>query len=82
LVELPFGIYTKPKLFFANRSIYVSVTETQDNKVYLYKSSGSLVKGFPVFGSSLASVSEGSKRGNLKIVVKGENNEVICYGLR
>ena len=82
LVELPFGIYTKPKLFFANRSIYVSVTETQDNKVYLYKSSGSLVKGFPVFGSSLASVSEGTKRGSLKIVVKGENNEVICYGLR
>jgi hypothetical protein len=82
LVELPFGIYTEPKLFFANRSIYVAVTETQDNKVYLYKSSGSLVKGFPVFGSSLASVSEGSKRGSLKIVVKGENNEVICYGLR
>ena len=82
LVELPFGIYTKPKIFFVNRSIYVSVTETQDNKVYLYKSSGSLVKGFPVFGTSLASVSEGSKKGSLKLVVKGEDNEVICYGLR
>lgn len=82
LVELPFGIYTRPQVFFANRTTYVSVTETQDNKVYLYKSSGALMKGFPVFGSSLASVSEGSKKGSLKIVVKGEKDEIISFSLR
>jgi hypothetical protein len=82
LVELPFGIYTKPQLFFANRTIYISITETQENKVYLYGSAGSLINGFPVFGTSVASIANSSKKGGLKIVVRGEKNEIIEYSLR
>jgi hypothetical protein len=82
LVELPFGIYTKPKIFFANRTTYISITETQENKVYVYNSTGSLIKGFPVFGTSVASISKSSKKGGLKIVVRGEKNEIIEYSLR
>jgi hypothetical protein len=82
LAELPFGIYTKPQLFFANRTTYISITETQENKVYVYDSTGSLIIGFPVFGTSIASISESSKKGELKIVVRGEKNEIIKYSLR
>jgi hypothetical protein len=82
LVELPFGIYTKPQLFFANRTTYISITETQENKVYVYDSAGSLINGFPVFGTSAASITESSKKGGLKIVVRGEKNEIIEYSLR
>jgi len=82
LVELPFGIYTKPKIFFANRTTYISITETQENKLYVYSSNGTLIKGFPVFGTSVASISKSSKKGGLKIVVKGEKKEIIEYSLR
>ena len=82
LVELPFGIYTKPLLFFANRTTYISITETQENKVYVYDTTGSLLNGFPVFGTSVASIANASKKGKLKIVVKGDKNEIIEYSLR
>jgi hypothetical protein len=79
LVTLPFGIYTKPQLFFANKTTYISITETQENKVYVYDTSGSLLKGFPVFGTSIASIAEASKKGGIRIVVKGEKNELVGY---
>ena len=82
LVELPFGIYTNPQLFFANRTIYILITETQENKVFVYDTAGSLLNGFPVFGTSTASISNSSKKGGLKIVVRGEKNEIIEYSLR
>lgn len=82
LVELPFGIYTKPQLFYANRTTYISITETQENRLYVYDSAGSLIKGFPVFGTSAGSITESSKKGGLKIVVRGEKNEIIAYSLR
>ena len=82
LVELPFGIYTNPKIFFENRTAYISITETQENKVYVYDSTGSLIKGFPVFGTSVASISNSSKKGGLKIVVKGEKKELVLYQLQ
>ena len=82
LVELPFGIYTKPKLFFANKTTYISITETQENKVYVYDSAGSLIKGFPVFGTSVASIANGSKKGVLKIIVMGEKKEILAYTFR
>ena len=82
LVELPFGIYTKPKLFFANKTTYISITETQENKVYVYDSAGSLIKGFPVFGTSVASIANSSKKGVLKIIVMGEKKEILAYTFR
>ena len=82
LVELPFGIYTQPIMFYANKTTYVSITETQEKKVYVYDTAGSLLNGFPLFGTSVATVTNGSKKGALKIVVKGEKNEIIEYSLR
>jgi hypothetical protein len=82
LVELPFGIYTQPKMFYANKATYIAITETQEKKVYVYDTAGSLLHGFPVFGTSVAIVTNASKKGELKIVVKGEKNEIIAYHLR
>ncbi|GHC48780.1 hypothetical protein GCM10008083_10220 [Ulvibacter litoralis] len=82
LVELPFGVYTQPKLFLANRNTYVSITETQQNKVYLFKKDGELISGFPVFGSASASVEESSKKGKLILVVKGDAKEILKYTIQ
>lgn len=81
LVELPFGVYTKPKLFNANRTTYITLTETQQNKVYVFKKDGELITGFPVFGSSSASIEEGSKKGKLLLIVKGDPKEILKYSI-
>ncbi len=79
LVELPFGIYTKPRAFYANKTTYVSITETQENKVYIYDKNGRLLSGFPLFGSSSAVIGNGAKKGKLRIAVKGGAKEVLLY---
>ncbi|RDK84315.1 LamG domain-containing protein [Marinirhabdus gelatinilytica] len=77
LVELPLGVYTAPKLVSANRKTYVTVTETQEKKVYLFQKNGDLVNGFPVFGASPAYVE--STNGNMYLVAKSGDREVVVY---
>jgi len=79
LAELPLGIYTNPKVFIANRNVYIAITETQEKKVYLFRKNGALVNGFPVFGSSAASIS-GAKN-KVLLTVLGQNNEVVLFQL-
>lgn len=81
LVELPFGVYTIPKIHRVNRKTYVSITETQEKKVYVYDASGILIAGFPVYGSSIAELGDVNKNGKLNILVKGSDNEIILYQL-
>ncbi|WP_100614932.1 ribonuclease HII [Confluentibacter citreus] len=78
-IELDFGTYTAPKLFYVNDKIYVSVTDLQAHKVYLYDSQGELLYNFPVYGNSIATIDTIDKNRNLGFVVKGENNSVILY---
>jgi hypothetical protein len=79
LAELPLGIYTAPKVFIANRNLYIAITATQENKVYLFHKNGTLVDGFPVFGSSAASISEAKNKVLLTVI--GQDNEVILFQL-
>jgi len=81
LVELPFGIYTVPNLFLMNRKMYITTTETQENKVYVYDKLGNLLPGFPVYGTGPAEIAKvsGSQKG---ILVKGDEQTVIFYSLR
>ncbi len=79
LVELPFGIYTAPKIFIANQRTYISITETQENKVYLFNKLGELTNGFPLFGTSSIDLGDASKNGKMNIVVKGGAKEILLY---
>lgn len=78
LVELPFGIYTAPRLFLVNRKTYITTTETQENKVYVYDKSGSLLPGFPVYGTASANLTSG-KQNKLHILVAGDDDAVLLY---
>ena len=79
LVELPFGIYTAPKINMVNRKIYISITETQENKVYVFNSTGMLLPGFPVFGTSSINMGDVNKNKKTNFAVKGGNKEVLLY---
>lgn len=79
LVELPFGIYTQPALYRANRATYITVTETQENKVYVYNTTGELITGFPVYGTSSAEIIGYNRAKSMRLLVKGEANEIILY---
>lgn len=78
-VELDFGIYSRPKIFYLNDKIYVSVTDTQTNKVYLFDSLGKSIPNFPVYGSSSIDMDNADKDKNPEIIVKSGSNELLMY---
>jgi len=78
LAELPLGLYTKPQLFNVNRNVYITITETQEKKIYIFDKNGALLNGLPVYGTSIASLGEGGKN-SIVFSVKGDNESVILY---
>lgn len=77
--ELEFGDYTLPKIFYLNDKIYVSVTDRQSQKVYLFDSNAKLQDNFPVFGNSTIDLNNIDSDRNLEFVTIGDSNSIIVY---
>jgi hypothetical protein len=78
-IELDFGDYTPPKIFYLNDKIYVTVTDLQSKKVYLFDSQAKPISNFPVYGNSSIELSNIDKDKNLELVAKGDSNSIIIY---
>ena len=78
-IELDFGNYSKPKLFYINDKIYVSITDLQAQKIYLYDSQAKLLPNFPVYGKTSISLDNINTDRHLEFVTKGESNSIIIY---
>ena len=78
-VTLPFGAYTQPKIFYINNILYITTTDLEAQKVYVYYSNGTAVEGFPVYGSSAADLSNIDKDSAVELSVRSENKEVLIY---
>jgi hypothetical protein len=78
-IELDYGNYTKPDIFYINDKIYVSVTDLQVKKIYLFDSQGQSIDNFPVYGNSKIALDNIDKDRNLEFVTKGDNNSIIIY---
>lgn len=78
-LELDFGNYSKPTLFLVNNKIYVSVTDLQTQKVYLYDSNAKLLPNFPVYGISSIDLNNMDKDASLEFITKGDDNTILAY---
>ena len=78
-LELDFGEYDTPKLFYINDKIYVAITDLQTQKVFLYDSNGKLLPNFPVYGNSAITLSNMDTDRNLEFITKGDDNTIIIY---
>lgn len=80
-VELELGVYTKPRIFYINNKIYVSVTDLQSQKVYLFDSQAKSIPNFPVFGNSTSDLADMNNDRILDMVTVGENSTILTYKL-
>ena len=80
-VNLELGVYTSPKIFYINDKIYVTVTDIQNQKVYLFDSQAKMIPNFPVYGSSTIDLLDMDKDGKLELVAKDRDNSLIVYSL-
>ncbi len=78
-VDLEFGVYSKPKIFYINNKVYVSITDTQTSKIYLYDSNAKPINGFPIYGNSLIDMQNSDKDNALEIITIGEKNSILFY---
>jgi len=76
-IQMKYGKYSKPKIFLDD---LIQVTNIDENKVYLFKKDGALISYFPIFGSSIADITNDlySKK---MIAVLGDKNEILVYSL-
>lgn len=80
-VTLEVGVYTKPRIFYINDKIYISVTDLQNQKIYLFDSNAKPIQNFPVFGSSIINLSDMDNDKKLELVSKDLDNSIIVYRL-
>ena len=78
IIELKFGNYLRPKLFSTKSKDLISVVNKEENKVYMFNSSGEEIKNFPIFGSSSIDFYE-NKKSKKYITCVGESNEILVY---
>lgn len=80
-VELDLGVYSKPKIFYIDNKIYVTVTDIQSQQIYLFDSQASSIPNFPVYGSSQIDLVDMDKDKVLEFVAKDQENSIIVYRL-
>lgn len=79
LTELPLGIYSNPNLYNINRNTYITITETQEKKVYVFDKNGNILNGFPVYGTSEARIGKNNSKNGFLVLVKDNSNSLIGY---
>lgn len=80
-VTLAIGVYSKPKIFYLNDKIYVSVTDLQNQKTYLFDSNAKAISGFPVYGSSIIDLDDVDNKKKPEIIVKDTDNSLVLYNI-
>ncbi|MGC1474137.1 MAG: ribonuclease HII [Psychroserpens sp.] len=78
-VELDYGNYTAPKIFYINDKIYVTVTDLQSKKGYLFDSQAKAIANFPVYANSSLELENIDDDSALEVVTKGDDNAIIVY---
>ncbi len=80
-VALDLGVYAPPVIFYLNDKIYVSVTDIQNQKSYLFDSQAKAIADFPVQGSSMADMADIDNDRKPEMVIKNQENSITVYKL-
>ena len=78
-IELDFGDYTPPKIFYINDKIYVTVTDLQSKKGFLFDSQAKSIANFPIYANSQLELNNIDKDKALEVITKGDKNAIIVY---
>ncbi|MCJ7468466.1 MAG: ribonuclease HII [Maribacter sp.] len=81
-LELELGVYTKPQIFYIHDKIYVSVTDIQNQKIYLFDSQAKSIPNFPVYGTSVIDMADVNNDRKFELVAKDQDNSIIVYKMR
>lgn len=78
-LKLPYGNYTRPKIFYIKNELLISITDRDAQKVYLFSSNGNQINGFPIYGIQDADIIGNKDDDSLALIVQSESNGFIIY---
>jgi hypothetical protein len=81
-IELELGVYSKPTIFYLNDKIYVSVTDIQNQKIYLFDSQAETIPNFPIFGNSVIDMADINNNKKAELVFKDQENTIEVIKIR
>jgi hypothetical protein len=81
-IDLDFGDYTAPKIFYINDKIFVTVTDLQSKKGFLFDSQAKPIANFPVYANSHLELNNIDKDRKLEVITKGDHNAIIVYEIQ
>ena len=80
-IDLPFSKFSKPKIFTDSKKILVGITDLNEDKIYLFKDNGELLKGFPIKGDSVIDIKDSDNDGKIEIISRLDNFSIVSYEL-
>lgn len=80
-VELDYGNYTTPKFFYLNDKIYVSTTDLETQKTWLFDSQANVIPKFPIYGNGPIAMDNIDNDRALELVCKADSKSLILYKL-
>tara|TARA_R110002074_G_scaffold104764_1_gene226253 strand:+ start:3197 stop:5653 length:2457 start_codon:yes stop_codon:yes gene_type:complete len=81
-IQLELGVYSKPTIFYLNDKIYVSVTDIQNQKIYLFDSQAETIPNFPIFGNSVIDMADINNNKKAEFVFKDQENTIQVFKIR
>ena len=78
-INLPFGRYSKPKIFNESSRMLIGISDFSENNIYLYKDNGELIKGFPLKGNSIIDIRDSDKDGKIEVITRLDNYSIVSY---
>ena len=79
IIKIPEGRYTKPRLFNYKDTLYITITDQKESKIYLFNKEGILIKGFPVKGINLVDINDADNDGKIELITQLDESSVISY---
>lgn len=81
LIDLDYGDYSKPRIFYLNDKIYVTTTDRQAKKVYLFDSQAKPIANFPVYGTAAAEICNIDGTNQLELVTQLDERTLVVYNI-
>ena len=79
IVDLEFGDYTDTKIFYVGNKLYITTTDLQSKKLYVYDSQAKLLPNFPVYANSNSYIENIDNQGKPEIITLSDNQTILVY---
>jgi hypothetical protein len=80
-VDMDYGNYSEPKIYYLNDKIYITITDKQTKQVYLFDSQGKSIPNFPIFGTEKAVLEKLDRESGLELITQADDDTIIVYKL-